>query len=142
MWRFYNTKNGSHFYTASTAEKDALLADVSSVYSLDGVAYHVSSAATTPLYRFYNKQNDSHFYTASATEKSVVQTTLSHVYSYDGVAYNVFSTQVAGSTPVWRFYNKNNGSHLYTASVAEKNSVISNLSATYSLDGVAFYVMP
>ena len=37
--------------------------------------------------------------------------------------------------PVYRFYNKKNGSHFYTASAAEKNSVIAKLSATYSLDG-------
>ena len=43
---------------------------------------------------------------------------------------------------MYRFYNKMNGSHFYTASEAEKNSVLANLSATYSLDGVAFYVAP
>ena len=95
-----------------------------------------------PLHRFYNKKNGSHFYTASEAEKNSVIANLSATYSYDGVAYNVSATQVAGSTPVYRFFNKNNGSHFYTASEAEKNSVLANLSATYALDGVAFYAVP
>ena len=70
VYRFHNKKNGSHFYTASEAEKNAAL--TSATYSLDGVAYHVSSAFDVPLYRFYNKMNGSHFYTASEAEKNAV----------------------------------------------------------------------
>ncbi len=70
VYRLYNKNNGSHFYTASEAEKNAVLS--STVYSLDGVAYRVSSAFTAPLYRFYNKLNGSHFYTASEAEKNAV----------------------------------------------------------------------
>ena len=49
---------------------------------------------------------------------------------------------MSGATTVWRFFNKKNGSHFYTASAAEKASVIAKLSATYSLDGAAFYLAP
>ena len=109
---------------------------------LDGVASRSAQTYTTPLYRFYNKKNGSHFYTASEAEKNRVLANLSATYTYDGVAYNVSATQVAGSTPVYRFYNKKNGSHFYTASEAEKNSVLATLSSTYSLDGIAFYAVP
>jgi len=140
--RFYNKRNGSHFYTASEAEKESVIANLSAIYALDGVAYRVSSAYATPLHRFYNKQNGSHFYTASEAEKESVIANLSAIYSYDGVAYKVSPARVAGSTPVYRFYNMRNGSHFYTASEAEKSSVITNLSAIYALDGVAFFVVP
>ena len=40
--------------------------------------------------------------------------------------------------PVYRFYNKKNGSHFYTASEAEKNTVLSTLTGTYAFDGVAY----
>ena len=63
-------------------------------------------------------------------------------YGYDGPAYNVSTTKVAGATTVYRFYNKSNGSHFYTASESEKANVVANLSATYSLDGVAYYLAP
>ena len=142
VYRFFNKTNGSHFYTASEAEKNNVVANLSATYSLDGPAYHWSTAFTTPLYRFFNMKNGSHFYTASEAEKNNVLTNLSATYSFDGPAYNVSSGPAAGTVPVYRFFNMKNGSHFYTASEAEKNNVVANLSATYSLDGVAFHVLP
>ena len=142
IYRFFNKQSASHFYTASAAEKDSVIANLSATYALDGVAYRVSSVYATPLHRFYNKVNGSHFYTATEAEKNDVIANLASTYTYDGVAYRVSRTSVAGSTPVYRFFNKQNASHFYTASVAEKNGVVANLSATYALDGVAFYVTP
>ena len=72
VYRFYNKRNGSHFYTSSEAEKHSVVEELSKTYSLDGVAYHVLASYPTPLYRFYNKTNGSHFYTASEAEKSRV----------------------------------------------------------------------
>jgi len=92
------------------------------------------------VYRFYNKKNGSHFYTASLSEKNNVIANLSATYSYDGPAYNVCRLYFGGGQTVYRFYNKKNGSHFYTASEAEKNSVFQNLWATYTFDGPAFYI--
>ncbi len=69
-------------------------------------------------------------------------TNLGATYSYDGPAYDVTSAPAAGSAPVYRFFNKRNGSHFYTASVTEKAAVLRGLSATYALEGPAFYVTP
>ncbi len=126
-------------------ERDTLIAKLSSAYSLDGVAFTVNTLNpdnNTPLHRFYNKENGSHFYTASESEKANIIATMSDDYVYDGPAYNVSTTKVAGATTVYRFYNKSNGSHFYTASEAEKANVLAHLSATYSLDGVAYYLAP
>jgi len=145
VFRFYNARTGSHFYTVSETERDLVLNKHLSEYLFDGIAYTIDTlnpANSAPLYRFYNKLNGTHFYTASAAEKSRVISTLGDTYSYDGPAYNVSLVPVAGGTTVYRFYNKVNGSHFYTASVAEKNSVIANLSATYTLEGAAFYLAP
>jgi hypothetical protein len=146
VYRFYNMKNGSHFYTADAGERDSVIKNLSKIYVLDGTAYTVNTsnpANNQWLYRFYNKKNGSHFYTASESEKASVIKNLSATYSYDGPAYKV----CAGSPPpnsktVWRFYNKKNGSHFYTADEGEKASVIKNLSATYSLDGPGFFLAP
>ncbi len=145
VWRFFNKKQGSHFYTASAAEKATVLATLSSTYSLDGLAYSVREATPandTPLYRFYNKKTGTHFYTASAAEKANVQSTLSATYNYEGVAYYVSDTEPIGSKRVWRFFNKKNGTHFYTASSAEKTLVQNTMSATYQLDGTAFFLAP
>ena len=145
VYRFYNKKNGSHFYTASETERNNVLSTLSATYSLDGVAYSVNTfnaANNAPLYRFFNKKNGSHFYTSSLAEKNSVQANLSATYAYDGPAYNVCTAPPAGSQTVYRFFNKKNGSHFYTASEAEKNTVLATLSAVYTLDGPAFYVAP
>jgi len=142
VYRFYNKKNGSHFYTASVAERDNVIAKLGGTYSYDGPAYKASSAYTTPLYRFYNKKNGSHFYTASVAERDMVVAKLGGTYSYDGPAYNVATGMLMGSTPLYRFYNKANGSHFYTSNCSEKASVYTNLGHTYQLEGLAFFVAP
>jgi hypothetical protein len=144
VWRFYN-KNGSHFYTASGAEAAWVWTSLGTTFSLDGPAYTIDTLNplnSAPLYRFYNKKNGSHFYTASEAEKASVLANLSATYTYDGPAYNVCLTAAPGETTVYRFYNKKNGSHFYTASEAEKASVLATLRATYSYDGPAFYLAP
>ena len=102
----------------------------------------LNPANSSPLYRFYNKENGSHFYTASEPRRPTSSRRCRTTYGYDGPAYNVSTTKVAGATTVYRFYNKSNGSHFYTASEAEKASVLAHLSATYSLDGAAYYLAP
>ena len=144
VWRFYN-KSGSHFYTASGAEAAWVWTSLSTTFSLDGPAYSIDTLNplnSAPLYRFYNKKNGSHFYTASEAEKASVIAHLGATYTYDGPAYNVCLTPGPGETTVYRFYNKKNGSHFYTASEAEKTSVLTTLRATYSYDGPAFYLAP
>ena len=74
----------------------------------------------TTVYRFYNKKNGSHFYTASPAEKASVEANLSAIYRYEGVAYKVNNANPVNSQPLYRFYNKKNGSHFYTANAAEK----------------------
>jgi hypothetical protein len=46
----------------------------------------------------------------------------------------------AGRIPVYRFYNKVNGSHFYTASAEEADIVIARWSNVYQLEGAAFWI--
>lgn len=142
VYRFYNKRIGSHFYTASIAERDSVIAHLSSTYNYEGVAYQVNAASPSnmqPLYRFYNKRTGSHFYTASPTERDNVIATLSSTYNFEGTAYQV-SAYPWYSQPVYRFFNKKNGTHFYTVSAAEKTNVQNTLSATYRYEGVGFYL--
>ena len=143
--RFYNKKRHTHFYTANEGEKERVIEHLSSIYTYEGVAYTINpdnAANSAPLYRFYNKRDGSHFYTASETEKNDLVATMSDTYKYEGVAYTVSTTPAPGSTTVYRFYNKINGSHFYTADEGEKNRVLTTLARTYVLDGPAYYVAP
>jgi hypothetical protein len=79
IWRFYNMRTGTHFHTADVAEKDNVVATLSSIYRLEGVAYSVNTANpanSSPLYRFYNVVTGVHFYTADVAERDrIIATT-------------------------------------------------------------------
>jgi hypothetical protein len=141
VYRFYNLKNGSHFYTASEFERYQVQSTMGATYHLDGVVYSVnttSAANTQPLYRFYNPSAGSHFYTASEAEKADVIARLGNVFRYEGPAYMV-STDPSGA-PVFRFYNVRTGTHFYTASIAERDMVVQKLGYIYRYEGPAFYL--
>ncbi len=119
IYRLYNSSTGFHFYTASEAEKDAI--------------------STIPVYRFYNLTTGDHFYTSSQVEADTLNGNKKYGYKSEGVAFYAFSTQVADSSPVYRFYNSTTGDHFYTISEDEKNSLINNSQSGYAYEGVVFY---
>jgi hypothetical protein len=41
VWRFYNVRNGTHFYTADPSERDHVLATLGHIYQLDGPAFYL-----------------------------------------------------------------------------------------------------
>jgi Repeat of unknown function (DUF5648) len=142
VWRFYNFRTGTHFYTADPAEMAHVRDAMASTYHLDGVGYTLNTTAVSnyrPLYRFYNKRTGTHFYTADEAEKNNVVNTLGWLYQYDGPAYNVSAYPWFG-LPVYRFYNRRTGTHFYTADETEKANVINTLGAIYSYEGPAYYL--
>jgi hypothetical protein len=145
VYRFYNFRNGSHFYTASGPERDGVADGMSGTYSYDGIAYAIdvgNPANSTPLWRFFDHATGTHFYTADPAEKATIMATMSSRFQLDGPAYDISSTDVTGSVTVYRFYNRSNGTHFYTADPAEKANVQNTMSGTYSLDGPGFYLAP
>jgi hypothetical protein len=40
LYRFFNTSNGVHFYTISTAERDSVIANLKQ-FNYEGIAYYV-----------------------------------------------------------------------------------------------------
>ena len=91
LHRFFNFKKGVHFYTASEAEKNSVIAKLSATYRYEGVAYTVSQTPNfgTPVHRFFNFKNGVHFYTASEAEKNDVIARLSWTYRYEGIGYYI-----------------------------------------------------
>ena len=93
-----------------------------------------------PVYRFYNLKTGTHFYTASEVERYAVVRNWPTTYRFEGPAYSLNASNTANTLPLYRFWNKKNGTHFYTASEAEKNDVLSRLGAVYRLDGIAYFV--
>lgn len=102
--------------------------------------YGTAAVSFMPVYRFYNKVNGTHFYTADPAERDVVSTTLGATYVLEGVAYQVNVANPDNDTPLYRFYNKVNGTHFYTADAAEKDAIVAGLGNVYRLEGVAYNV--
>jgi hypothetical protein len=141
IYRFYNASNETHFYTDSDAERDMVIARWPDVYSFEGTAYRTNPARNTQsLYRFYNRRSGSHFYTASAEEAAAVLSKWGETFTLDGRTYKVSPGPIDDSIPVFRFYNKRNGSHFYTASSGERDTVITRWSAVYDYEGPAFWL--
>jgi hypothetical protein len=144
IYRFYNFKQGVHFYTATQEEMASVRNGLSSTYAFEGVGYAEDSANpanNTPLYRFYNFRQGVHFYTATEEERDRVINTLGETYRYEGEAYKVSASPV-GTQPVYRFYNVQKGVHFYTATDAERDNVINTLGHIYRYEGVAYYYAP
>lgn len=141
VYRFYNVRTGTHFYTPSDAERDTVINTLGYTYNYEGVAYTTRATRNTqPLFRFYNRRTGSHFYTADATERDRVITTLGYIYTYEGETYKVSPGDDGTKAPVWRFYDRRTGSHFYTADATERDRVITTLGYIYTFEDVAFYL--
>ncbi|MCB2017095.1 MAG: DUF1566 domain-containing protein [Hydrogenophaga sp.] len=141
-FRFYNSSVGSHFYTSSVMERDQLIA-LATFLSYEGQAFMVSNFATSGLsvvHRFLNLRNGVHFYTISEDEKAFVSANLPQ-FQYEGPAFLASQVPGAGLKPLHRFYLRSKGYHFYTASESEKARIEANLSAIYTYEGVAYYVL-
>ncbi|MRS12737.1 MAG: hypothetical protein EG823_06665 [Actinobacteria bacterium] len=141
VYRFYNVRTGTHFYTPSLEEANSVTANYGNVFTYEGIAYYTKASKNNqPLYRFYNRRNGSHFYTASLEEANSVIARYSNVFSYDGPTYSVSTSPAGGKIPVYRFYNVRNGSHFFTASLEEANNVSARYGNVYQYEGPAFYL--
>jgi predicted Zn-dependent protease len=88
IYRFFDSHDGGHFFTASAAERDGVLKTRPDL-SYEGVGYseHISKQqGDTAIYRFFETTSGGHFFTADATEKDTVITTRADMH-YEGIAF-------------------------------------------------------
>lgn len=140
IYRFFNTLTGSHFFTASTFERDAIITN-SPTITYEGNVFDSNATEANggaAVYRFYNTITYTHFYTASAEEAESIRSNLPHMND-EGIAYYAHTTADSGGTPLYRFYNTSNSTHFFTASEAERDNIISTL-GHYNYEGIAYYV--
>lgn len=94
--------------------------------------YGENETVKTAIHRFFNPEFGGHFFTADEPEREIVEQ--SDVFNSEGVGFFAVSRDnepVAGSVPVYRFFNSELGSHFFTAFENEKTHVL-------SLDGFIF----
>lgn len=140
VFRFYNSLNGSHFFSANVAERDSVRATVASLI-YEAPAFMVSPAAgagLSPVYRFMNRSTGVHFYTINESERTAVMA--NPAFNYEGIAWYArqAGSPAAGTIEVFRFLRRATGTHLYTVSVAERDNIIATRAAEYAYEGVAY----
>lgn len=102
--------------------------------------FSLNSITDTPVHRFYRASTGAHLFTIDPAEAARLSRLLADTYKYEGVCYFVNPLNTANSRELIRFFNKQQGTHLYTADPAERAYIEANLSAVYKIDGVAYYV--
>ncbi len=142
VYRFYNVKNGAHFYTTTENEKRDVLdyAD----YRYEGIVSYAKDYRTIlpgmiPVYRFYNYRQGVHFYTANQAEFVNVYNNMLDTFRYEGIAYQTYATPQENTVPVHRFYKFKQGIHFYTSNQAEATNVNNTMYNTYRYEGIAYY---
>ena len=131
MYRLYNPNSGEHFYTASTSERQDVIA---AGWTDEGEGWVAPVESDEPVYRVYNPNGGDHHYTTSLEERDIL---VSLGWRDEGIGWYSAGHD---ATPVWREYNPNakSGAHNFTTSWEEHAGLI-NLG--WSGEGIAWYAL-
>jgi Protein of unknown function (DUF1566)/Repeat of unknown function (DUF5648) len=103
------------------------------------VISQASAADFKPVVRIQNTTlYGSYFFTIYDSERSAALNANPN-WSLEGSAFWTSLAGGAGLSPVHRFRNRQNGSYLYTINDAERANIVSQYSATFVYEGVAWY---
>lgn len=139
VYRFFDTKTGDHFYTASTGERDSIIKNIAH-YQYEGVAFETpdDGIGTVDVFRFYNTATDAHFFTSSVGERDQVIRTLP-TFQYEGVAFQAYeSGSHADAVVLDRFYNTATSMHHYSTGGETAGIVAGNAGPNWKLEGKSF----
>ena len=78
VYRFFDLKQGTHFFTASSAERDTVIATRPDMVFESGSSFYehaTQQAGDTPVYRFFDTTYGTHFYSDDPVERAVIQQT-------------------------------------------------------------------
>lgn len=95
------------------------------------------------VYRFFRTDTQTQFYTTTEVELDFVQENLPQ-YQLEGISFVAPAAPedgedpLTGTSPVYRFFNRSTGIHLYTADENERAFVEENLD-NYVAEGTPFY---
>ena len=96
--------------------------------------------AGVSVYRFLRTDTQTQFYTASEVERDAVVENLTN-YELEGISFigaDVPEADIAGISPVYRFFNTSTGVHFYTADENERAFVQENLD-NFVFEGIPYY---
>jgi len=148
VYRFFDTKFGTHFYTSDSNEAATIRASRSDLIpegpggvGLQADAVAASDPNAAAVYRFFDTLHGTHFFTASASERdSLIAGRADLKYEASSTFYEHIAQQ-PGDIPVYRFFDKTYGTHFYTDSASEF-AAVQSARADLVYEGVGFYEPP
>ena len=90
VYRFFNSKLGSHFFTSF--EEERVVVQTFEDYNFEGIgfrAFETDSATTDPVHRFFNLETGGHLFTVFNVEKDALLNF--EQFRYEGEAFYAFS---------------------------------------------------
>lgn len=138
VFRFFDTHDGGHFFTTSTAERNQLFSTRSDL-QFEGVGFLSDNAADSgvaAVYRFFAAQDGGHFFTTSQSERDQVIATRPDL-RFEGVGFYESASPAAGNTPVYRFFDTRDGGHFFTTSEGERAALATRPDLHF--EGIGFY---
>ena len=104
----------------------------------DGSDSGDSGVSGSEVYRFLNNDTGVHLYTSSEAEREAIADLPN--YQFEGASYVSVDSLTGNPEPqqVYRFLNEDTGTHLYTTSEVEKQTIEDTLS-NYSLESESFF---
>ncbi len=149
VYRFWSTKDRSHFYTIGIHERDAVLKSYQPwEWRYEYIAYDAfvgQEADTTQTYRFYSQAYGGHFYTISQSERDSLianPTTSQWVQELPHGGFYVYPNDYTGTAATaYRFWSPTYRHHFYTTSTAERDHIIATYpSNIWTYEGPRFMV--
>lgn len=141
VYRFFDSTDGTHFYSASQAERNTLLQTrpdlVYEGVGLNAVASPLTDPAATAVYRFFDTRNGTHFYSASDGERDTTLATRPDL-TFEGTAFYEHAAAQAGDMPIYRFFDLADGTHFYSSSASERATILATRSDLRD-EGIGFY---
>lgn len=141
VYRFFDVADGTHFFTASTTERDSLMATRSDLtfegVGMEALATQATDMSAEAVYRFFDNSNGTHFFTADTTERDGLIASQPNL-TFEGVAFYEDASPRPGDSAVYRFFDTAHGTHLYTESAAERATILASR-PDLTAEGIAFY---
>lgn len=141
IYRFFDTVDGTHFFTASTAERNAVVESRPDLRyegpQLSAVADSAADPESVPVYRFFDTVHGTHFYTESASERDAVIGSRADLI-FEGIGFYEHATAQSGDTAVYRYFDTLSGTHFLTSGAAERATILATRQ-DFINEGVAFY---
>ena len=123
------------------ASSSVTFTNVTSNHSVAATFAPNSNTNDATVWRFRNKKlAATYLWTASAAERNNINATMGSTWQEEGVAFEINTANPLNKDPLWRFLKTTTWTYFFTATEAEKNNTIANLSSMWGYEGAAFSI--